>query len=250
MKMFTTRWLALVAAGLLSTAALADEAAIRKNISQRLPDFPKIDEVTKTSVPGIYELRLGIDVVYTDEEGNVIIQGDMFDTKSRVNVTQARVNKLSVIDFASLSLKDAVVWKQGTGARKLVVFADPNCGYCRKLERDMQDLKDVTVYTFVIAILGGDSPMKARNIWCAKNSTTAWRKWMLEGVIPPAASANCDASAIDRNLAFSRKSRINATPAIVFEDGTRIAGAVPVDRLEKQFAAAKTGHLAKDSVTE
>ena len=109
-------------------AAVAQEAAIRKSIAERLPDFPKIDEVTKTPIPGIYELRIGSDVLYTDEQGNHLIEGVLIDTRSRVNLTEARQNKLSAIDFASLPLKDALVWKQGSGARRIAVFADPNCG--------------------------------------------------------------------------------------------------------------------------
>ena len=121
----------------LGQAAFAQEALIRKNIAERLPDFPKIDEVTKTPIPGIYELRIGAEVLYSDERGEHILQGELIETKTRNNLTQARIDKLTAIDFAALPLKDAIVWKQGTGARKLVVFADPNCGYCKKFEKEM-----------------------------------------------------------------------------------------------------------------
>src|SRR5690349_8089081 len=176
------------AAGLLALAAAlpaaADEAAIRRNLPVRVPDMPPIDEVTKTPVPGLYEVRIGTDVLYTDEQGNHLLQGSLIDTRTHVNLTQARIDKLTAIDFAALPLKDAIVWKQGTGARKLVVFADPNCGYCKKFETEMQQVKDVTVYTFLYPILGGDSPDKARNIWCAKDSGAVWRSWMINGTTP------------------------------------------------------------------
>jgi len=116
------------------------------------------------------------------------------------------------------------------------VFADPNCGYCKKFERDLQAVKDVTVYTFVIPILGGDSPEKARSIWCAKDNTTTWRNWMLEGSNPARLMANCDSSALERNLALARKHRVNGTPAIVFEDGTRVPGALPAAEVEKRLS--------------
>ncbi len=155
---FTSRtFVALALASCLAPAAFADEAAIRKNIGERLPDFPKIDEVTRTAVPGIFELRIGTDILYTDEQGNHLIEGQLIDTRTRANLTDARVAKLTAIDFKSIPLKDALVWKQGTGARKLVVFADPNCGYCKKFERDLQAVKDVTIYTFLYPILGADS---------------------------------------------------------------------------------------------
>ncbi len=221
--------------------ATAQEAAIRKNIAERLPDFPKIDEVTKTPIPGLYELRIGSEVLYTDEQGNYLIEGSLIDTKTRSNLTEARVAKLTAIDFSKLPLKDAIVWKQGTGARKLVVFADPNCGYCKKFERDLQQVKDVTVYTFLYPILGGDSPDKSRNIWCAKDSIKVWRDWMIEGTtIPASTAASCDTSALQRNVALGRKYRISGTPGLVFEDGTHKPGAIPPAQVEQLLAASRT----------
>ena len=221
-------------------AAVADEAVIRKNLSERMPDFPKIDEVSKTPIPGVFELRVGAEIFYTDEQGNHLIDGQLIDTRTRNNLTEARLNKINAIDFASLPLKDAIVWKAGTGARKMVVFADPNCGYCKRFERDLQRVKDVTVYTFLIPILGGDSPEKARNIWCAKDNTSSWRNWMLEGTAPARTMGECDAAAIERNTLLARKHRVNGTPAIVFEDGKRVPGAMSADQVEKQLVASRT----------
>ena len=221
-------------------AAVADEAAIRKNLSERMPDFPKVDEVSKTPIPGLFELRVGAEIFYTDEQGNHLIDGQLIDTRTRNNLTEARLNKINAIDFASLPLKDAIVWKAGTGARKMVVFADPNCGYCKRFERDLQRVKDVTVYTFLIPILGGDSPEKARNIWCAKDNTSSWRNWMLEGTAPARTMGECDAAAIERNTVLARKHRVNGTPAIVFEDGKRVPGAMSADQVEKQLVASRT----------
>ena len=235
---------ALCAFGLIALcaapAAVADEAVIRKNLSERMPDFPKIDEVSKTPIPGVFELRVGAEVFYTDEQGNHLIDGQLIDTRTRNNLTEARLNKINAIDFASLPLKDAIVWKAGTGARRMVVFADPNCGYCKRFERDLQRVKDVTVYTFLIPILGGDSPEKARNIWCAKDNTTSWRNWMLEGTAPARTMGECDAAAIERNTLLARKHRVNGTPAIVFEDGKRVPGAMSADQVEKQLVASRT----------
>jgi len=224
----------------LAQSALADDVAIRKNIAERYPEFPKIDEINKTPIPGLYELRFGSDLFYVDEQGNHLIEGQLIDTRTRTNLTEERVSKLSAVDFASLPFKDAIVWKQGTGARKLVVFADPNCGYCKRFERDLQQVKDVTVYTFVIAILGGDSPEKTRDIWCAKDNTRAWRDWMLTGTAPPRSMGQCDTAALTRNMALSRKNRVNGTPSLVFEDGKRVPGAMTVEQIEKQLSVAST----------
>jgi thiol:disulfide interchange protein DsbC len=222
-----------------SSPAPAVEASIRKNLAERLPDFPKIDEVNKTPIPGLYEVRIGTEIVYADERGDHVFQGSLIDTKTRSDLTQARIDRITAIDFASLPLKDAIAWKQGTGARKLVVFADPNCGYCKKFETEMQQVKDVTVYTFLIPILGGDSPEKSRNIWCAKDSSLAWRDWMLKGAAAPRSMGNCDVSALQRNIALAKRHRVNGTPALVFEDGKRIPGALPPAEVEKQLVASR-----------
>ena len=220
-------------------SALADEAAIRKTFAEHMPDFPKIDEISKSPIPGVYELRVGAEVFYSDEQGNHLIDGQLIETRTRNNLTEARLNKINAIDFAALPLKDALVWKVGSGARKMAVFADPNCGFCKRFERDLQRVKDVTVYTFLIPILGGDSPEKARNIWCSKDSTLAWRSWMLDGAAPARTPGECDTGAIERNTTLARKHRVNGTPAIVFEDGKRVPGAMSTEQIEKQLVASR-----------
>ena len=238
MKRIARAAAALVFALALVPAAFADEAAIRKNISERVPDFPKIDEITKTSIPGLYEIRVGTDILYTDEQGNYLIEGQLIETKTRTNLTEQRVAKLTAIDFKALPLKDAMVWKQGTGERKLVIFADPNCGYCKKFERDLLTVKDITVYTFLYPILGPDSTEKSKQIWCAKDNAKVWRDWMIKGT-PIGESPSCDTSALARNVALGRKHRINGTPGVVYEDGKMQPGAVGAEAVEKQLAASR-----------
>ena len=226
----------------LPLTVLADEAAIRKNLPERLPNFPTIDEVSKTPIPGIYEVRIGAELLYTDEGGNYLIQGHLFDTKTRTDITEARLAKLNQVDFASLPLRDAILIRQGTGTRKVVVFGDPNCGYCKRLERDLVALKDVSIYTFLYPILGPDSTVKAKDIWCAKDPGKAWRDWMVDGVAPTKAMGKCDTAALERNRALGTKHRVNGTPAVVYEDGSRSPGAVGLDVLESRMsAAAKKG---------
>ncbi len=237
----TIRSLSLFALALSATLAwpvLAQEAQIRKNLAERLPDFPKIDELSKTPIPGLWELRIGNELLYTDEQGNHVIQGTLFDTRAKVNLTERRIEKLTAIDFDQLPLKDAMLVKQGSGARKLAVFGDPNCGYCKRFERDLLAVKDVTIYTFLYPVLGPDSNDKARSIWCSKDAMKTWRAWMIDGVTPPKAMGACDTAAIERNSAFGRKYRINGTPAILFEDGRRVAGAMPAAEVEKRLAEA------------
>jgi thiol:disulfide interchange protein DsbC len=223
---------------LLAGAAGADEAMIRKTLAERLPNIPKIDEITKTAIPGLFEVRLGTELIYSDETGNHIIQGSIIETRTRTDLTQARIDKLTQIDFASLPLKDAILIKQGTGARKLVVFSDPNCGYCKRIERDLLELKDVAIYTFLYPILGPDSTTKSKDIWCAKTKAKAWRGWMIDGEVPTSATTGCDVAALERNLKLGQKYKVQGTPAVVFEDGSRTPGAMPAAQIEVRMQAA------------
>jgi len=230
------RLLALLLAT-LSLPAVANEAVIRKSFAERMPNAPKIDEVRPAPVPGLWEVRIGNEIRYTDPTGTYLIEGEVFDLKAKKNLTEERVTQVNRIDFATLPFKDAVTWKNGTGKRRIAVFADPNCGYCKRFEKGLQEMKDVTVYTFLIPILGGDSPEKTKAIWCSKDSANAWLSWMLKGEQPAKPAATCDDAAIERNLALSRKIHVNGTPAIVLEDGNRIPGAVGPAELEKRLQA-------------
>ena len=229
-----------VSLAVLCMAATAQEAVIRKTLPERLPQLPKIDDVSRTPISGLWEVRYGgTEILYSDDKGEyILVNGALVETKTRTDLTEARIEKLLAVSWDKLPMKDAVAIRQGTGARKLAVFADPNCGYCKRFERDLAGIKDLTVYTFVIPILGPDSTTKSRDIWCAKDPAKAWRAWMLEGTTPPKAAAGCDTAAIDRNLAFSRAHRINGTPAVFFEDGTRKPGAIPAEMIEKLLLAA------------
>jgi thiol:disulfide interchange protein DsbC len=230
---------AVLLAGAVPLPARAQEAVIRKNLPERLPNLPKIDEVAKTAVPGIWEVRIGTDLFYTDEQASYLFTGELIDTRTRANLTRERIDKITAFSFAKLPVKDAIVIKQGTGARKIAVFADPNCGYCKRFERDVAAVKNVTVYIFLYPILGPDSTTKSRDIWCARDPAKTWRDWMIGGAVPPStAGAKCDAAALDRNTELGRKHRVQGTPATVFEDGSRSPGALPTEEIEKRLTAA------------
>jgi thiol:disulfide interchange protein DsbC len=212
--------------------------AIVARMAERLPGFPAIDEVSATPVAGLYEIRVGNDVLYTDAQADHVIQGQIIDTRTRQNLTEQRLERLTAIAFAELPLADAVVVRQGAGTRRLAVFADPNCGFCKRFERDLAKIDDVTVYTFLYPILGPDSSTKSRDIWCAKDPMKTWRDWMLDGVVPARVEGGCDTAAIERTLALGQQLRLNGTPILVFEDGTRRVGALPGAQVEQLLAAA------------
>ena len=225
---------------LMGSLASAQEALIRKNLAERLPQLPKIDEVRATPIAGVWEVRYGsTEILYSDSKGeHIFVNGTLVETKTRTDLTEARIEKLLALSWDKLPLKDAVAIKQGSGTRKLAVFVDPNCGYCKRFERDIAGIKDLTVYTFLIPILGPDSTTKTRDIWCAKDQAKVWRAWMLDSEVPAKSDLSCDSKAIERNLAFSKTHRINGTPAVFFEDGTRKPGAIPADLVEKLLVAA------------
>lgn len=238
-RMTTGLLAALLASTLFAGPALAQEAAIRKNLGEHLPQIGKIDEVTKTPMPGLFEVRVGTDLYYTDAEGNYLIHGQMIDARGKRNLTEERVNKLTAIDFGQLPLKDAFTIVRGNGKRKLAVFEDPNCGYCKRFERDLQKLDNVTVHLFLYPILGNDSVEKSRNIWCAKDRAKAWQDWMLREQAAPAAAQGCDATALERNRELGRKHQVTGTPTLVFADGTRVPGAINAAQVEKLLSQAQ-----------
>ncbi len=228
---------ALCALSIATAWAQGHEATIRKNLNERIPQIPKIEEITRTPLAGIYELRLSTNEIYfSDAEGNFLIQGNLIDTKSKRNLTEEREAKLSAIDFNSLPLKDAITLVHGNGKRKLAVFEDPNCGYCKRFERDLAKVDNVTVYLFLFPVLGPGSVEKSRNVWCAKDPATAWKDLMTRDQAP--ANAQCNTAAIERNLEFGRKYKITGTPTLVAQDGTRVPGAINTAQIEKLLADA------------
>ena len=227
--------LALAAATL---TALADEASIRKNLAERIPQLKQIDEITKTAVPGLYEIRVnGTEIFYVDADANHLIQGNLIDTKQRRNLTEERIEKLTMVAFDSLPMKDAFTIVRGNGKRKLAVFEDPNCGYCKRFERDLQKVSDVTIYMFLYPILSPDSVEKSKNIWCAKDKAKAWTDWMVRDQSP--AVASCDSTVLARNTEFGKKYKITGTPTLIFADGSRVPGAINTQQIEKYLADAR-----------
>jgi len=228
----------LIAATLLaSLGAMAQEALIRKNLGERVPQLPKIDEITPSPMPGLYEIRVnGSEIYYTDAKGNYLFQGNLIDTKQRRNLTEERVDKLTAISFDELPFKDSFTIVRGNGKRKLAVFEDPNCGYCKRFERDLQKVDNVTIHMFLYPILSADSTDKSKNIWCTKDKGKAWQDWMVRDQAPAAAS--CDSAALTSNVEFGRKFKITGTPTLIFSNGTRIPGAIDAAAVEKQLSLA------------
>jgi len=236
MKLTKTVLLATAVAATLNAAA--QEATIRKNLSERIPQLQKIDEVTKSPMPGLFEVRVnGTEIFYTDAKGNFLIEGHLIDTQQRRNLTEERVDKLTAISFDALPVKDAFTIVRGNGKRQLAVFEDPNCGYCKRFEQDLQKVDNVTIHMFLYPILSADSNDKSKHIWCAKDKGKVWQDWMVRDQLPTVAT--CDTAAIARNLEIGRKYKITGTPTLIFVDGSRVPGAISTAEVEKHLTAAK-----------
>jgi len=233
---------ALAALAMASGLARADEADIRKSVAALYGPNAKVDAVKKAGALGLYEVQLGRDILYSDEKGNYFIQGDIVDVKAKRNLTEVRKVKLSQIKFSDLPLDLAVKTVRGTGRRIFATFEDPNCGYCKKLAKDMVGMTDVTMYTFLIPILSADSGVKTKAISCAADPSKAWNDWMVKGTVPAAAA--CETK-VDKVMALAEKLGVHGTPTIFLHNGERIPGAIPAaqleDALNRVAAAGKAG---------
>ena len=218
-----------------ATCAHADEAEVKKSMEAFI-GAPAVDSVKKTEYGGLYEVVLkNGQLVYTDAKNSFIIDGNVIDTATRRDVTQQRMNQLAAIDFSKLPLDQAVKVVKGKGTRVIATFEDPNCGYCKRLGKELEGMDDITVYTFLYPILSEDSKTTSDNIWCAKDQGKAWTDWVVSGKEP--AGSSCDTGAIARNVELGQSLRISGTPTIFLADGSRIGGYVPRAELEKALSA-------------
>jgi len=237
-----TRLAAIAAFGFAAGGAFAQSAqevaTIKRAIEPRLGDGVKIDAVTKTPYAGLYEVRIKGDIIYTDAKGEYLFIGRVVNAKTMEDYTKARVDELNKIKFSELPLESAIKIVKGNGKRVIAVFEDPNCGYCKRFRQTVEEMNNVTVYTFLYNILSEDSITKSRNIWCSPDRAKAWDDWMAKGKQPAAAPANCTAPH-EQVFELGQKLRVTGTPTIFFTDGTRIPGAVDAKALESKLATIK-----------
>ena len=223
----------------ISHFAVADEVSLKKAIEVAYPKF-KVDSVVKTPYAGLYEVFMGGQIIYTDEKLSFIIaEGRLVDPKSKKDVTGERLEELTKIDFNSLPLDKAIKIVKGNGSRKLVVFSDVDCPYCKQLERkELSSITDVTIYTFLYPIdqLHPDAANKSRSIWCATNREKAWTDWILKDQLPTS-TGKCEVP-LEKVGELARKFGITGTPALIFSDGKRVPGAVPFKEIERYLQAA------------
>ncbi|WP_144630112.1 DsbC family protein [Bordetella genomosp. 13] len=232
-KSYSTSGADKPAAGARSTRTPAPDPVadgVRKRFIERFPDT-EVTAVQRTPY-GLFEVQLGMELVYTDEDVRWVMQGTLIDAMSRRNVTAERQERLGEVPLAELPLELAVKQVRGNGKRRVAIFEDPNCGYCKQLHKTIETLDDVTIYTFLYPILAPDSTVKSRDIWCASEPARAWNDWMIRGKTP--ASKSCDAPT-QQVLELGKRLMVRGTPTMFFDDGSRVSGAMPLDQFQARL---------------
>lgn len=214
--------------------ALAEDFEdLRRELAARMPDVA-IGAIRKLPYADLYEIQgNGVNVFYTDAKGEIALFGNLVNLHTRASLSEERKQELMVVDFSQLPMDKAIVNVKGSGARRIAVFSDPDCPYCKQLEQELKDVTDVTIYTFLypLAELHPDAPRKARLIWCAGDRARAWDQLMLEGREPPAAGSDCEAP-IGAVADIAKKLWILGTPGMVFGSGKLVPGVLPRAQIE------------------
>ena len=237
MKVFKS--LVLLALTLIAISPFPSFAndTVKQELGKKYPDV-KAERITKTAYGNLFEVYTGGEIFYTDEKVTFLLLGALVDTQTKVNISEARLQKLNVIVFNDLPFDQAIKLVRGNGSRRMAIFEDPNCGYCKRFEQDVNAMDNITAYIFPYPILAQDSMDKSKAIWCSTDRLKAWQDHMLREK-SPTAKGTCD-TPIDKVLALGRKMNVTGTPTTFFEDGERISGALPKDKIEAKLMAAKT----------
>lgn len=244
-------WLALFVFALLPVGVCGARAQVPPGdeahrvvvaLEKRFPGTVK--SLQKVQGQELYEVFSGNGIFYVTADGKSVINGPLVDVATGKNLTQERLEKLQVIDFKSLPAEGAIEFKKPGATRTIAVFADPRCGFCKKFEKELEQLNDVNVRIFPIAILGEESKKLVSAIYCSADPAAAWSAYMLNGVAPPSRpnsepAPKCDTDMIDKIAAGARSVNVRGTPVIFYEDGTRTTGVIQADALRTRLAAVK-----------
>lgn len=215
----------------LLSSAYAGEAEIRQSMQSKFPSIGKLEHIVKTPYAELYEIVIDGQLLYTDEKGLYLFDGDIIETKNRRNLSDEQRRKLFAINFDKLPLDLAVKKVKGNGKRKMAYFTDPNCSFCKRLEKELAKVSDVTLYVYLYPIFPG-SGETVRNVLCAKDPVKAWDDLMLNNIAP--VSADCKTST-DKVLALGKEYRVNGTPNLIFGSGAQSPGYLPAEEIEKNL---------------
>lgn len=235
-----------VAKGVTSTKPAGKEGGesadvVKKRLQEAYPNTP-FTEVRPAEISGIYEIVMGRNIAYTDSSGRYFFFGQLMDMKTQRNLTTERSGEISRVDLKDLRPEDAIKSVKGDGSRVLYVFADPNCGYCKQLEKTLAGVTNATIYTFLFPVLGEKSMKDAQGIWCSPNREKAWMDHMVNGLAVPEASCS---NPIARTLQIGQQLGISGTPTVITAAGRLAPGAPPADRIEALLNDVASSRVAK-----
>lgn len=213
------------------------EQQVKTEIQKKLGTNVKVKSVSPAPVSGLYEVLVGNDIFYTDVSAKYLIQGEIIELATGKNITEQRQADLNRIKWSDLTPANAIKTVRGNGSRQLAIFSDPNCGYCKRLDKTLQQLDNVTIYTYLIPILSPDSAQKSKQIWCSSDPNKAYMDWMING-IAPSGKGDCS-TPLDKNMAFAKTYGVTGTPTLFFTDGSRFPGAVQIADIEKKLSTLK-----------
>src|SRR5690348_47430 len=221
-----------------SDASATEVAAVKKLIEAKFPGA-EVTNVSRSPYFGLYEAQFEDRMIYTDAKVTYVMVGSIFDADTKTNLTDARLRALNRIAWDQLPLDLAIKKVKGNGARKLAIFSDADCPYCKRLESEMKTLDNVTIYTFLFPIgqLHPDAARKSALIWCAPDRSKAWDDWFASGKLPNN-KGDC-ATPLAKTAQLGQKYRVSATPTLVFADGSMVPGALPLDQLENELKQAE-----------
>jgi thiol:disulfide interchange protein DsbC len=225
-----------LACALAIPAQAQQEERIKAEIKKNAPEAG-VESVRKIAYGNLYEVVVAGDIYYTDDTGSFIISGPLVDLKTKTNVTELRLRQVNAVKWSELPLDDAIRITRGNGSRKIAIFEDPNCGYCKRFERDLLGVTDITVYVFLYPILAADSVEKSKAVWCNVDKGKAWLDHMTKDA-QISGETKC-VTPIDKNLALGRAKHVAGTPTIIFENGERVPGAMTLADFEKKLAESK-----------
>ena len=236
-KLFSTIALVSFLSISIGMVQAQSEQQIRSDLQKKVGSNTKIKSIAPSPIPGIYEVLVGSEVFYTDANSKYLIQGEIIEIATGKNITEQKQADLNRIKWSELNPSNALKVVRGNGSRQLAIFSDPNCGYCKRLEKTLQQLDNVTIYTYLIPILSADSALKSKQIWCSADPQKTYIDWMVNG-IAPSGKSDCT-TPVDKNMAFAKTYGIAGTPTLFFTDGSRFPGAVQITDIEKKFSSLK-----------
>lgn len=216
----------------------AEAAGLKKTLEAKFPGA-EVRSVAKSPYFGLFEVQFDDRIVYTDAKAKYLLVGAVYDTESKINLTEERQRKLNRIDVAKLPLDLAFKKVKGTGERKLIVFSDVDCPFCAKLEQELKSIDNVTIYTFLYPIdqLHPDAARKSKLIWCAPDRQKAWDAFFESGALPDN-KGDCE-TPVAKLAELGARFKVSATPTMVFADGSIVPGALPAQRLEAELKTAE-----------